>query len=134
MTKTLALAVPRREFHREVQGNSAIAWLVAELLSESCYFLADQLKSMELSESAAQTVARCMVELSAHRATEDGIRARLNLSQETIAQMLGLSRETVSRHLAQFRRAGLLDWNRSGLVIRNRQALEKLADSTFAAA
>ena len=42
--------------------------------------------------------------------------------------MVGLSRETVTRLLSRLRRKHILDWKRSGLVIRDRSALEKLAD------
>ncbi len=59
---------------------------------------------------------------------------KLDLSQEAIAQMVGLSRETVTRLLARLQKRHILNWKRSGLVIRDRSALEKLADlpGTFA--
>jgi hypothetical protein len=42
--------------------------------------------------------------------------------------MVGLSRETVTRLLSRFRRKHIMDWKRSGLIIQDRKALERLAD------
>jgi CRP/FNR family transcriptional regulator, cyclic AMP receptor protein len=131
---TLVIAVPRSELVREIRTNSAAAWLVTQLVCENSYFLAGKLSSVGLSESAPQSVARCLMELGASRPNGERDRARLDLSQETIAQLLGLSRETVSRQLARFRRAGLLEWDRSNFVIRDREALEKIAELPNAAA
>jgi CRP/FNR family transcriptional regulator, cyclic AMP receptor protein len=129
--RTEALVVPRRELIREMQTNATAAWQVAQLLAESSCFLLGKLGNMELSESAPQTIARCFLGWGA---SGDGQRVPLDISQETIAQMLGLSRETVSRQLAQLRRAGVLEWNRTSFVIWDREALEKLANLSHAAA
>ena len=133
--ETLVMAVGRSELIGESQTNAAAAWLVTQLVSENSYFLAGKLASFGLAESTPQSVARCcLVELSAARADGERERVRLDLNQETIAQLLGLSRETVSRQLARFRRAGLLEWDRCSFVIRDRQALEKIAELPSAAA
>ena len=134
LEKTLVVAIPRRELLAEIQGNAEAGWLVARLVSENFYFLAGRLASVDLSESAPQTVARCLMELTYKRSNGDGQPVQLDVSQEVIGQLLGLSRETVSRQLARFRRAGLLEWHRSNLVIRDRRGLEKVADFPGAAA
>lgn len=131
---TYAIFVPRRDLLREIQTNATAAWQTAQLVSENCYFLMSKLGAIDLSESAAQVVARCLLGLIAQGANRDGELEQLHLSQETIAQMVGLSRETVSRLLSKLRRKGVLDWKRSDFVIRDRQALERIADSPEAAA
>jgi len=123
--RTEALILPRGELIQEMQRNATAAWHVAQLLAENSCFLIGKLGSMELSESAPQMVARCFLGWGE---SENGQRVSLDISQEMIAQMLGLSRETVSRQLTQFRRAGVLEWNRTSFVIRDRDALEKLAN------
>jgi CRP/FNR family transcriptional regulator, cyclic AMP receptor protein len=124
---TAAVFVARSELAREMRGDAKAARQVAELMSEACYFLLTRMAAVELSESARQKLARCLLGLLAHHANHEGVPVQLELNQETIAQMVGLSRETVSRLLSQFRRKGVLDWTRSDFVIRNRRALEKLA-------
>lgn len=135
MRPTKVLFVSRKELVREMQGNATAARQAAELVSEACYFILSKLRVIELSQSAGQKVARCLLGLLAHNTSPGGeTTAKLDLSQETIAQMVGLSRETVTRLLSRFRRERILDWKRSGLVIRDRSALEKLADFSETAA
>ncbi len=126
---TKVLFVSRQELAREMQADVRAARQAAMLVSEACYFILAKMSDVDLSQSAEQKLARCLLGLLAPN-TESGGEAppRLGLSQETIAQMVGLSRETVTRLLARFRRGRILDWKRSGLVIRDRSALEKLAD------
>ncbi len=126
--ETSAVFVPRRELIREMQSNPMAAWHVAQIVSESCCFLSAKIGTVELADSATQKMARCLLGLMGQNASGDGEPAHLDLNQETIAQMVGLSRETASRLLSRFRRKGLLNWTRSDCVIRNRRALERLAD------
>ena len=125
---TSAVFVPRGKLLEELRTQPLAAWQAAQLISENCYFLLTKMATVELSESAQQRMARCLLGLLNHHSAHDGAHVELNLSQETISQMVGLSRETVSRLLSRLRRKGVLDWTRSDFIIRNRLALEKLAD------
>jgi len=129
-----ALFVPRHELIQEMQTNATAAWQVAQLVSESYFFLAGRIRSVDLSGSAPQKIARCLLGLVAENSIADGDHFRLQMSQETMAQMVGISRETVSRHLSQLRKDGIVHWSRSDLIIQNLRALEHLADSPPAAA
>jgi CRP-like cAMP-binding protein len=132
--RTEVLIVPRRALLEEMERDATAACLVARLLAEDRYFLMGKLGTVELSESAPQTVARCLLGWNTQDANGDGQTVNLDVSQETIAQMTGLARETVSRQLSQFRKAGVLEWKRTNFVIRDREALERLADLPHAAA
>lgn len=128
--RTVALFVPRSEFSREIRGNATAARQAAELVSEAFYFMLGQMMVTELSGTARQKLARCLLGLLAHNPTLDGeTSSGIHLSQETIAQMVGLSRETVTRVLSQFRKAGIVEWEYSNFVVRDKAALEKIADS-----
>jgi CRP-like cAMP-binding protein len=131
---TEALSVRRHDLMAEIRANHTAALQVAQLLAENSSFLAGKLRSIELSESAPQAVARYLLGCGTEDGGCDGRVMHLNTSQETVAQMLGLSRETVSRQLAHFRKEGLLRWDRAYFVILDRKALEKLADLPPAAA
>jgi CRP/FNR family cyclic AMP-dependent transcriptional regulator len=129
MKPTRVLFVSRKELVREIESDAAVARQAAQLVSEACYFILGKMSAVDLSQSATQRLARCLVGLLAHN-TGPGAEAppKLDLSQETLAQMVGLSRETVTRLLSRLRRSRILEWKRSGLVIRDRSALKKLAD------
>jgi CRP/FNR family transcriptional regulator, cyclic AMP receptor protein len=135
MRPTKVLFVSRQELVREMQEDATAARQAAELVSEACYFILSKMRVVDLSQCAGQKLARCLLGLLAHNTGPgDDTTAELDLSQETIAQMVGLSRETVTRLLSRFRRKHMLDWKRSGLVIRDRRALEKVADFSDTAA
>lgn len=126
---TKVLFVSRKELAREMEEDATAARQAAELVSEACYFILSKMRVVDLSQSAGQKLARCLLGLLAHNTDRgDETAPELRLSQETIAQMVGLSRETVTRLLSRLRRKQILNWKRSGLVIRDRSALEKLAD------
>jgi CRP/FNR family transcriptional regulator, cyclic AMP receptor protein len=132
--ETQTVFVRRHELIKEMRTNPIVALQIAQLIGEDCRFLTAKLGAVELADSAAQKMARCLLGLVVNNTNGDGGAVHLDLNQETIAQMVGLARETVSRLLSRFRRQGLLDWTRSAFVIRNRRALERLADFPQAAA
>jgi CRP/FNR family cyclic AMP-dependent transcriptional regulator len=126
--ETRAVLIPCQELIKDMRTNPLASFQIAQLISEDCRFLSAKLRAVELANSAAQKMARCLLGLVANHTKGNGGSAHLDLSQETIAQMVGVSRETASRLLSRFRRQGMLDWTRSVCVIRNRRALENLAD------
>jgi CRP/FNR family transcriptional regulator len=58
--------------------------------------------------------------------TQDGIRIKVSLTHEEMAQLIGTSRETVTRVLGEFRDKQLAQLRGSTLLIKNKAALEKL--------
>jgi CRP-like cAMP-binding protein len=46
-----------------------------------------------------------------------------------MAQLIGTSRETVTRTLSQLKKKGVLEFNGSTLVIRNKRALENMVEA-----
>jgi CRP-like cAMP-binding protein len=55
--------------------------------------------------------------------------ARMALTHEEIAEIIGTTRETVSRLFSEFKKRQLLGLKGSTLLIRNRPALEKIIQS-----
>lgn len=123
------LFVPRTELVKEMRADSGAACRAAELVSQACYFLLGKMAAIELSQSSEQKLARCLLGLvSSNSGCMEGVTVKLDLNQEAIAQLIGTSRETVSRLLSRFRHMRILDWKYSGLVIRDRRALERIAN------
>jgi CRP/FNR family transcriptional regulator, cyclic AMP receptor protein len=52
--------------------------------------------------------------------------ATLRISQDELARMLGVSREFVSKQLAIWREAGIVELGRNRLIVRDERALEQL--------
>jgi len=74
-----------------------------------------------------EKMARLLLEWSEQgENTKDGVRIKIALTHEEIAQLVGTSRETVTRVLSDFRKQQIAQLRGSTLLIRNKPALEKL--------
>jgi CRP/FNR family cyclic AMP-dependent transcriptional regulator len=125
-----AAFMTRRDLLKHLGRSEEAALEAAELVSETCYFLLSRIKANELSDSAQEKLVRFLLEVHPGRPGPDGeTRLKLDLSQEAIGQVIGTSRETVARLLSRLKKEGVLDWERSKIIIRDRGALEKLAES-----
>jgi CRP/FNR family transcriptional regulator, cyclic AMP receptor protein len=70
------------------------------------------------SRSASQKLASFLLNWR-----EGEANARLALTHEEIAQVIGTSRETVTRLLSEFKKKGLIQWRDCNLVLMDRAAL-----------
>jgi CRP-like cAMP-binding protein len=132
---TTAVILERDSFLGLLQENTRTVMEAAELLSRERFDLLDQVKGFGLSESAPQKLAAFLLRLRQPDARYNGKSIQLSgITQSDLAQMVGLSRETASRLLSRLTRKNVLDWKRSTLVIRNWEALERLAVATGNAA
>ena len=120
--------VKRDDFLRFLRDDVEACFKVAEQLSEKYHNACKEAGSLGLSHSAAEKLAKLLLEWSFKNG--DGGRAeprlKLRLTHEEIAQMIGLSRETVTRVFADFRKQRLIQQNGSTLVIPDRVALKSL--------
>ena len=120
--------VRRDDFLRFLSQNPEASIHAAQQLSVDYQTACDQIRSLGLTHSASEKLARFLLETSAKgQETKQGIRVRLTMTHEEIGQMIGASRETVTRTLGEFRDKHVVVRNGSMLVIQNREALESFA-------
>lgn len=97
-------------------------------LSQDCESAYRSVRSIGLSHSVAEKLARLLLQWAADGKTVDGqTRTRLTLTHEEIAQLIGTSRETVTRVLGEFKKRHLVELKGSMLLVRNNGALRELA-------
>jgi len=84
------------------------------------------MRSLGLSHSAAEKLAKLLLEWSSRNGENNG-RVDLHLTHEEMAQMIGTSRETVSRLFADFKNHQVVDYHGATLLIRNKPALRAIA-------
>jgi CRP/FNR family transcriptional regulator, cyclic AMP receptor protein len=119
--------VARNDFLNFLKDNGEAALRVAQQLGETYHSAISEMRTIGLSHSAGEKLARFLLEWAANYPEEKGqIRIKLTLTHEEIAQMIGSSRETVTRLLADFRKKQLLQVIGSTLVIKNKPALESI--------
>ena len=102
-------------------GNAALR--VAEILSHMYDAAFNQARYLGLPR-AREKLARLLLELPAANSQNNG--HSFPLTHKEIAEMIGLSRETVTRMLARFKRANLIEPHSLGFRVMDRSGLEEL--------
>jgi CRP/FNR family transcriptional regulator len=123
--------VKRDDFLRFLKEHSDACFRVAEQLSDKYNTACREIRSLGLSHSAAEKLAKLLLEWSSRsgESNKQEPRLRLSLTHEEIAQMIGTSRETVTRLFAELKKRQIVHAHGATLVIRNKVALRALASS-----
>jgi len=108
--------------------NGEAALRVAQQLGETDHSAIAEMRTIGLSHSAGEKLARFLLDLSAdHDDGKGDVRLTLTLTHEEIAQMIGASRETVTRLFRYFKKKQFLQVKGSTVIIKNKASLENLA-------
>lgn len=120
--------VTREDFLRYLRTHGEACLHVAQHMGRDCHSAYTVIRSIALSNSVPEKLARLLVECTAEAQENNGVlRVKLSLTHEELAQLIGCSRESVSRSLGEFRRQRLLELNGPTLLVHNKAALESLA-------
>ena len=96
---------------------------LSTLYSGAC----EQLRTVGLSASAPEKLARILLEWSADpKDAKRSTQIKLPLTHEEIAEFIGTTRETVTRTLSEFKNRQLVSLQGSTLMISDRPALETI--------
>jgi CRP/FNR family cyclic AMP-dependent transcriptional regulator len=119
--------VKRDDFLRFLHNHGDACLHAAQHLSQNCEDAYEMIRSLGLSHSVSEKLARLLLEWASEgESTKDGIRIKVSLTHEEIAQLIGTSRETVTRVLSEFREKQFAQLRGSTLLIRNKTGLERL--------
>ncbi len=126
---TQANFVSRTDFLNFLRDHGEVSLRVAQQMGETYHAAVAEMRSIGLSHSAREKLARFLLEwCSSHGSGKGEIRAKLTLTHEEIAQMIGASRETVTRLFSDFKKKELLQIKGSTLILRDKAGLQHLAD------
>jgi CRP/FNR family transcriptional regulator len=119
--------VTRDAFLRLLRQNRAFWVRVTEQLSTDCSTACNQIRSLALSRSAVEKMARFLLDWAAKgRQTNRGIQMNLPFTHEDIARAVGVTRETATRTLTELKHRKLITANGASIVILNRPGLQAL--------
>ena len=128
---TQANFISRTDFLGFLREHGEAALRVAQELSETYQSAFAEMRTIGLSHSAGEKLARFILDWSAQHKSENGaIKFSLTLTHEEIAQMIGASRETVTRLFADFKKKNLLNIKGSSVTIKDQPGLERLVQGT----
>jgi CRP/FNR family transcriptional regulator, cyclic AMP receptor protein len=121
--------ISRQDLLNLIDRQSTPGFDLVEMFSRQFSELVDHTRMLLLSESALEKLARLIVRWGRDfgERTQDGIRVRILLTQEEIAQIIGASRETVTRLFSTLKRDQIIRVKRDSIWIRDSDALASLA-------
>ena len=122
--------IARQDFLTFLREHGEAALRVAQQLGETYHSAIAEMRTIGLSHSVGEKLARFLLDLSAgHDKGKGELRITLTLTHEEIAQVIGASRETVTRLFGEFKKKQLLQVKGSTLVIKNKAGLESVVNS-----
>lgn len=113
-------------------GQQAFGMDLVEMFSRQFSDFVDHTRMLALSESALEKLSRLILRWGRDfgERTSEGVRVRIVLTQEEIAQIIGASRETVTRLFSVLKRDQIIRVKRDALWIRDSDALASLAQAS----
>jgi CRP/FNR family transcriptional regulator len=121
--------IPRDQFLQLLEKNKNAYADIAQALGEKLNYVVEHTRLLFLSQSAAEKLARLLLKWCDDGVrTPNGTRVDIRLTHEELAQMICSSRETVTRLLNDLKQKRILEVESNSIVIRNRKALEKIAN------
>ncbi|HEY5611084.1 MAG TPA: Crp/Fnr family transcriptional regulator [Thermoanaerobaculia bacterium] len=121
--------IRRDDFVRFLTANAEVTMRSAFQLSNDYQQAQRDVRTLGLGRSVRDKFAALLVGWcnGSDDTTGDGVRLKVLLTHEEIAQLIGTTRETVTRLLKQFRTEKLIEIKGSTMIVRNRAALEAAA-------
>jgi CRP/FNR family cyclic AMP-dependent transcriptional regulator len=120
--------IKRDDFLAFLSSHGDASLRLAQILSNSYRLAHEQIRSLGLSHTAGERLARLLLSWCEEngKQTETGIRIKVGLTHEEISQLIGTSRETVTRMFGDLKKKQIAHLRGSTLLIRNKAALESL--------
>lgn len=120
--------IERREFLNFLACHPDVYQSVTEELGRHLTMACSQLRTLGLSSSAPEKLARLLLEWSDNAQVRDsGSCLRFSLTHDEIGDFIGTSRETVTRALSNFKARHLVAFQGSMMTIPSRAALADYA-------
>ena len=119
------------DFRRLLLNAPDICMRAAEQMSVQYQNACRELRWVGLSRSADWRVASLLLVWAEERGTPGPVPGfKMTLTHEGLAQMVGTTRETVTRVIARFRKAGLIEVKGATILLSNITALRDIAGRT----
>lgn len=117
--------IRKEEFLAWVQNDREAMMSVARQLSQDYYVAQREIRSFGLAQTTSEKLARLVLDWCDSRgeATDRGIRLKVLLTHEEIAQMIGTTRETVTRLLTSLRAKKVIDIKGSTFLVSKPKVL-----------
>lgn len=123
------LVLPRRDFLAVLKRHPEIAIRLLEVLARRVVRLSEFVEDTNFKPLSAR-LAKCLLGFAERwgEPTREGLRIPVTLRQGELGHLIGGTRESVNKHLRSWSEEGLLSFHDGEVIVKNRDALEDLAD------
>jgi len=120
--------IKRDDFLRFLNSHTDACLHTAQQLSEKYQAAQREIRSLGLAQSTSEKLGKLLLEWCAlhGETTPKGVRIKVLLTHEEVAQMIGTTRETVTRLLSDFKRKNIIEVKGSTILIMKKTELESL--------
>ncbi len=120
--------IKREHFLEFLRQHPEASMRLTKQLSENCSAAHRDIRSLGLSQTAQEKMARLLLDWCERggQPSDKGMRLKVLLTHEEIAQMIGATRETVTRVISDFKSRHLIDVKGSTVLVGNMDALEQM--------
>lgn len=127
--RSVVFSMSRTAFEEVLQAHPRIALNVIKLLSARLRLACDSMAD-KASQKVETRLARMLLRLAQNwgDVSGSGVRFRVNISHQELANMIGASRQTVNKALREYARAGWLAQEGRTLVLRDPAGLTELIE------
>jgi CRP/FNR family transcriptional regulator, cyclic AMP receptor protein len=120
--------IKRDDFLRFLNSHTEACMHTAQQLSEKYQSAQREIRSLGLAQSTGEKLGKLLLDWCALHGekTPKGVRLKVLLTHEEIAQMIGTTRETVTRLLSDFKRKKILEVKGSTILVLQKEELERM--------
>ena len=120
--------IKRDDFLKFLNTNAEACMHTAQQLSEKYHSAQREIRTLGLAQTTSEKLAKLLLDWCDRggETTPKGVRLKVLLTHEEIAQMIGTTRETVTRLLSDFKRRKIIDVKGSTFLILQKDHLEEL--------
>ena len=120
--------IKRDDFLRFLTTHPEASMHTVQQLSEKYHAAQREIRSLGLSQTTGEKLAKLLLDWCEREGeiTTKGIRLKVLLTHEEIAQMIGTTRETVTRLLSDLKRKKILDVKGSTVLVLQKNGLERM--------
>ena len=127
LERSTVWCLSREAYVRTVQSNSRFAQALNRVFAERLKCFSSLIEEVSLKDVKKRLV-KFLLDMQESGQGGKGALA-IPFTREEIAQRLGTARETVARHLYELKRGKLIDIKPHQIILLNKDALKKLAES-----
>jgi CRP/FNR family cyclic AMP-dependent transcriptional regulator len=120
--------IKRDEFLKFLTTHAEACMHTAQQLSDKYHSAQREIRSLGLSQTTGEKLAKLLLDWCERNGEETpkGVRLKVLLTHEEIAQMIGTTRETVTRLLSDFKRKKIIEVKGSTVLVMAKQNLEHM--------